>query len=125
MESGLALLTRKPKAKLNLPANTAASKNRLRLTRRPNINDNLRPPNPIMTDSPQEVWFATLEVAPRDPNSVLGESAGAFVTVMGISATPREFRRKLYEFMEREQLDIMDIQNAEPLELRLEFVELD
>lgn len=80
---------------------------------------------PMSTPNSEEVWIATVEVAPRDGNSLLGEAAGAFVTIMAIASNPREFRRKIYEHFERERLDIVDIRDAEPLELRQEFAELD
>lgn len=78
-----------------------------------------------MYSSTEEVWVATLEVVPMPGNTSLGDALGAFVTVMAMASSPRDFRRKLYEYMESAKFDILDIRDAEPLELREEFVDLD
>ena len=56
-----------------------------------------------------------VEVTPRDDSELLIGAIGAFVNVLTWAADSDEFREKARELMEQLRLDIVGIDNAEPL----------
>ena len=72
----------------------------------------------------KEVWIATVEVEPLAPGALPADATGAFTSILAMAEHPRDFRTQIREACAMFDLEVVDISDAEPLELRLEFADL-
>jgi hypothetical protein len=72
----------------------------------------------------REIWIGMVEVRPFDTNLLAGMT-GAFVNVLTWAVDLEEFHRKAEELMNHTHLEILAIDNAEPLANRGPVEQLD
>jgi len=70
-----------------------------------------------MTTTPEQssIWIGIVEVRPYSNSPLLPEADGAFVNVLTWAVDLDEFIRKAEELMDSLQLQLLNVENAEPL----------
>ena len=63
----------------------------------------------------KEIWIGMLEVRPRMDAKVIAEASGAFVNVLTWADNSQEFCRKATELMNSLHLELVSVENPEPL----------
>jgi hypothetical protein len=66
----------------------------------------------------RDIWIGMVEVRPFDDSELLAGVSGAFVNVLTWAADSEEFRRKAGDLMDRLHLEVITVEDAEPLENR-------
>jgi hypothetical protein len=70
------------------------------------------------SSEPPEIWIGKLEIRPFFDSALLGDATGAFVNVLTWASNPDQFRRKCGELMDSLHMQLIAIENAEPLASR-------
>jgi hypothetical protein len=73
----------------------------------------------------ERIWIGMVEVRPFEHSELLADALGAFVHVLTWAANEDEYGRKVRELLDHLHLEMVDIQNAEPLENRRTEGDLD
>jgi hypothetical protein len=66
----------------------------------------------------KKIWIGKVEVRPFEDSVLLADALGAFVNVLTWAADAQEYLRRIRELMHHLHLEMVDIENAEPLENR-------
>src|SRR5258707_310671 len=77
------------------------------------------------TTRKKNIWIGKVEVRPFEDSELLADVLGAFVHVLTWAADGDEYAQKVRELMHHLHLELVDIENAEPLDNRGSEDELD
>lgn len=73
----------------------------------------------------REVWIALVGVSPKPGTDLLGSAKGAWVNVLAWASDPKEYRTAVHEALEHYGLDLIGIEDLEPLGRRLQRTVVD
>jgi len=66
----------------------------------------------------EEVWIGRVEVVPHAGNEILGDAPGAYSNVLARASSVPEYRAKVVAALTEEGLNVVEIEDAEPLRER-------
>jgi hypothetical protein len=66
-----------------------------------------------------EMWVALVGACQRNGVSFLGNAGGGYVNVVASATTPEHFLRKVRKALDEVGLELIDIDDLEPLSMRL------
>lgn len=69
--------------------------------------------------SRKTTWIGLIEVVPREGSDFLGSAEGAFVNVVALASNASDYRESVERAVNELGLDLVDVEDAEPLSNRL------
>ena len=66
-----------------------------------------------------EVWIGLVCMKPRDENTILENSKGAYTSIVTMASSLKNYEEKVKELLNYYFLDLIEIEDAEPFEDRI------